>query len=202
MPNLRELIRDSKSVKKELVATTVRMTKEVNSFIEGLTEQLALSKQEVILKLIEEGIKIAQDELKLDESDNFDDNENCSFYLLNTNKRHNIDDQEVMIKRGIAAAYYDPWKYSINHIKKGDVVFLYGNGEGIVAYGKGTGNTIKEDKDGYKDECHYQQLESFTVLEKPLPAHEIRKILNGKVIFLRTMSSLSDGQKILDTLIS
>jgi len=197
MSNLRTLIKESKVAKKELVASTVRMPKELNSFIEELASHLFLSKQEMMLKLFEEGVAIAEDELKLKETDT-EERENCNFHILNTNKRNNIKDHEEILNRGIAAAFYDPWKYNIDRIKKGDVIFLYENGKGIVAYGKGTGKTIVEDKDGDKDECHCQQLENFTILKQHLPASEIKKILGRNVVFLRAMSGMPDGQKILD----
>ncbi len=196
MSTLRTLIRESKNTRQELVAATVRMPKELHSFVDELSEHLSLSKQEVLLKLIEEGASIARDELKLDVAD--EEQENCSFHILNTNKRHSIDDHERMLKDGIAAAFYDPWKYNIDRIKDGDIVFLYGNGVGIVAYGRGTGNTLVRDYDGDKDECHYQELRDFKLLSAPITASEIKKILNRSVVFLRAMTGIQDGQKVLD----
>lgn len=77
-------------------------------------------------------------------------------------------------------------------------MFLYENGKGIVAFGMGTGETLKTDHQGNIDECHYQKLSDFVRLDRPLPAAEIRKILGRNVVFLRTMSGAPDGQKILD----
>lgn len=195
MSDLKNLIKESKAIKKELVASTVRMPKELYSFIEGLADYLTLSKQEVTLKLIEEGVKIAEEELKLNE---YEEVENSSFHILNTNRRHDTNDHEYMVKNGIAAAFYDPWKLNIDRIKKGDTVFLYENGVGIVAYGKGSGVTLTADRYDDKDECHYQELGDFKVLDKPIPAGEIKKILGRNVVFLRTMSGMPDGQKVLD----
>jgi predicted DNA-binding protein len=205
MSSLRTLIKETTAAKrleasKELIASTVRIPKELYSSIDELAEQLSLSKQEMLLKLIEEGVSIAKDELKLNE---IEDTVNSDFYLLNTNKGNNNKDQEIMIREKIAAAFYDPWKKNINRIKKGDVVFLYENGVGIVAYGKGTGDTLIMDHEGNKDECHYQKLEGFTLLEQPLAARDIKKTLGrNNVIFLRTMSGISDGQKILDKILN
>lgn len=195
MSDLRSLIKESKVIKKELVASTVRIPKELNSFIEGLADHLTLSKQEVMLKLLEEGIKVAEEELNLNE---YEEVENSDFHVLNTNRRHDVNDHDDMVNNGIAAAFYDPWKHNIDRIKKGDIVFLYENGVGIVAYGKGSGKTLKKDRYGDKDECHYQELLDFYVLEKPISAAEIKKILSRNVVFLRTMSGMPDGQKILD----
>ena len=195
MSNLRNLIKESKSMKKELVASTVRMPKELYSFIEELADSLTLSRQEVTLKLIEEGVKIAEEELRLNE---YEEVENSTFHILNTNRRHDINDHVYMVNNGIAAAFYDPWKLNIDRIKKGDTVFLYENGVGIVAHGKGSGVTLTQDRYSDKDECHYQKLLDFKILEKPMSAAEIKKILGRNVVFLRTMSGMPDGQKVLD----
>ena len=53
-------------------------------------------------------------------------------------------------------------------------------------------------RDGNKDECHYQELTDFTVLEKALTAAKIKMILGRNVVFLRTMAGMPDGQKIID----
>lgn len=197
MNDLRNLIKESKTIKKDLVASTVRIPKELHSFIEGLADQLTLSKQEVMLKLIEEGVKIAEDELKLDTYEELDNN---AYHVLNTNRRHDVNDHDHMLENGIAAAFYDPWKLNIDRIKKGDVVFLYENGVGIVAYGKGSGITLKKDRYGDKDECHYQELTDFNILEKPMSASEVKKILGRNIVFLKTMSGMPDGQKIIDVI--
>ena len=200
MGSLRSLIKESKVAKKELIASTVRIPKELNSFIEDLSEHLSLSKQEVMLELLEEGASVAEDELKLNSLE--EEIENNNFHILNTNKRHSITDHDNMVKNGIAAAFYDPWKFNINRIKRDDIVFLYANGVGIVAYGKGTGNTLIKDYDGDKDEYYYQELEEFIVLKKPVSAGEIKKSLGRNVVFLRTMSGMPDGQQVLDKIIS
>jgi hypothetical protein len=54
------------------------------------------------------------------------------------------------------------------------------------------------DHHGKKDECHYQVLEGFTILENPLSAAAIKKVLERNVVFLRTMSGMPDGQKVLN----
>lgn len=192
MSDLRSLIRKSKAIKKELVASTVRIPKELALFIEGLSEKLNLSKQEVTLKLIEAGVEVAEKELESE------DVVNSAFHVLNTNRRHDESDHDYMLNNGIAAAFYDPWKFNIDRIKKGDTVFLYENGVGIVAYGIGSGNTLKKDRYDDKDECHYQELSDFKKLVKPLSAAKIKKILGRNVVFLRIMSGMPDGQKIID----
>ena len=197
MSDIKSMIRESKKAKSELVATTVRIPKELQLVIEDLAEYLSVSKQDVMLKLIEEGVKVAEEAITEDE---IDDKVATNFYVLNTNKKHDLNDHKEMITNGIAEAFYDQWKFNIDKIQKNDTVFLYENGVGIVAYGKGSGETLKKDHYGDEDECHYQKLINFSILEAPLSAAKIKKILDRKVVFLRVMSAMTDGQKILDAI--
>jgi len=198
MNDLRELIRGSRVSKKELVGTSVRLTKETHSFIEGLAEQLSLTKQETIVQLIEEGRRIAEAELRLDEPDDGNEIKNSKYILLNTNKRNDTDDEKTMLEWKIAAAYYGKWKWEIDKLNKGDMIFLYSNGKGIIAYGEATGDTLVENKYGDEGECHYQYLNKFMELDKPISAQKIRDTLGYQVVFMKTMIPLSHGEKLLN----
>lgn len=206
MNDILSLIESSKKIKKESVASTVRIPESLHAFIETLAYDLELSKQEIMLKLLEQGAKAAQEALaeiekkelvELDAAEKFEPKGAAGFHVLNTNKANSDEDSEWMISKGIAAAFYDPWKWNINRIKANEVVFLYENGKGIVAYGRGTGEVKARDHHGDKDECHFQELGEFKILEKPLSAAQIKKILERNVVFLRTMSAMPDGQKVL-----
>lgn len=76
-------------------------------------------------------------------------------------------------------------------VREGDLALLF------RGYGRGTGEVKTRDYHGDNDECHYQELEGFKILEKPLSAAEIKKILDRNVVFLRAMSAMPDGQKVL-----
>lgn len=214
MSKLLELIKESKKAKKEeVVANTLRLPAKLNSTVDGLADQLSLSRHETLVHLVQAGADLALAALHLDEPEVNEDaaqktappqaqqgTKGCSFYLLNTNRRHGIEDHERMLRDGVAAAFYEPWKLEINRIKKGDVVFLYANGTGIVAWGTATGEVQVEDYNGDPDETHYQKLDGFTVLKKPLPASEINKLLDRNFVYLRTMSEMRDGHKVLERL--
>ncbi|MCK6250544.1 MULTISPECIES: hypothetical protein [Pseudomonas] len=202
MNDIISLIENAAKTKNDLASASIRMPKELYSFIEGLADQLDLSRQETMLKLLEKGVEAAKAALKLDDKEqaavDIELLEPSSFHLLNTNKRHSLEDHDRMLSEGSAAAFYAPWKYNIDRIKKGDVVFLYENGKGIVAFGQGTGETEKREHRGYIEECHFQQLMDFTILDKPISAAEIKKAVQKNVVFLRTMSPMPDGQLLLN----
>jgi len=71
-----------------------------------------------------------------------------------------------------------------------------------VAYGKAIGNTLVKDHNGDKNECHYQELEEFIVLKKPLSAKEIKQVLGRNVVFLKTMSGVPDGEQIFEQILN
>lgn len=194
MNKLKELIAQSVAKNKTMSPVTVRVPGEVLSFVEEFSENFMLSKQEVLLTLLEAGIAAAKVEL---ENRKEPSELTGDFHILNTNKANNDTDHPMMLTEGIAAAFYDPWKFNINRIKANDWVFLYENQRGLVAFGQGSGETLIRDHEGNSGECHYQKLNGFTVLANPIPAKEIKKILGRNQIFLRTMAAMPGGEKVL-----
>jgi len=192
---IQEMIKEAKQSKKELVPTTLRIPKDLSVFIDELAEYLSLSKQETMIRLLEDSVLVAKNELRVDVVDQVD--ENCGFHVLNTNKTNSLRDHEWMLREGVAAAFYDPWMNNIDRIKKGDKVFLYESGAGIVALGIGTGKTLVKDHEGDRDQCKYQMLVDFRVLASPLPPSQVKSILGRNVVFMRTMSGMPDGEKLL-----
>lgn len=201
MANFSDLIAQTNARNKELHSMTVRVPDVIKSFIDELTNNYGLSRQEVLLSLVESGRDVARAELdKLDKSVVQEPKENSvqkKFFLLNTNKGNGDEDQDFMLSRQAAAAFYAPWKHYIEEIKAGDVVFLYQNQVGIIAYGTGTGKIEKADHEGKKDECFYQVLDGFTKLDKPMKAADITSSLDTRPVFLKTLSPLREGDKLL-----
>ncbi|HTA84465.1 MAG TPA: phospholipase D-like domain-containing protein [Bacteroidia bacterium] len=123
------------------------------------------------------------------------------YYILNTNIKEGKPDEIEMLSRKKAAAYFDPWKNRINSLKKGDRVFLYSSGKGIIAMGEASGVTLQKEyqnKIQFKDEEHYQKLTSFKILSKPLSASQIKKLSNKGYIFRQVLFRIAkkDGEKI------
>lgn len=75
-------------------------------------------------------------------------------YIVNTNIAYSKTNYKEMLNESKAAAYGDK-KTSVNKIKKGDKVFLYHTGVGIIACGKAVSNyKVKENN----DEEHFIEL--------------------------------------------
>lgn len=135
------------------------------------------------------------------EEDVIEVEEGC--YILNTNIKNDPQNDIDMLAEKKAAAYFSPPKYKINKIQKGDKVFLYRSGEGIVAMGKGCGVTKKKDYKGYAEAEYYTHLDDFKILETPLKPSEIKKITGVNYRFMTTMFGVGqdNGNKIWDYII-
>jgi hypothetical protein len=116
------------------------------------------------------------------------------YYILNTNRSNHAEDDDAMLAEKKAAAYFSPWKFKIARLKKGDHVFLYRSGVGIVATGKATGKLKKTPYHGQRehaDEEYNMGLVDFIDVDPPLTAAEIKEISgNSGLVFRQTMFSL------------
>jgi hypothetical protein len=113
-----------------------------------------------------------------------------STYIVNTNLTHDKKCELDMLENKKCAAYNKPWKFYIDQIEAGDIVFLYSNATGIIARGIATGITEIADYDD--DEEHYMNLDRFEVFgKKPVTAATMREIVYDDLIFNQTVTSLS-----------
>ena len=115
------------------------------------------------------------------------------YYLVNTNRTHRPSEERRMLRHSQLSAQYGP-KKRIDLIKKGDIVFLYRNIEGVVAYGIADGNLIIGDFEGHKDEQHFMHVDRFRIIKPPIKPSEITKFSNRMastgVFYARTVSPL------------
>lgn len=123
------------------------------------------------------------------------------YYILNTNIQGGEEDEIDMLKKQKAAAYFEPWKYKIEQIKKGDRVFLYRSGVGIIAKGIGSGVVDKlpyRGQEKWKNEEYSTKLNKFKTLSKPIKASEIKGISGVNYVFMQTMFSIDKetGEKL------
>lgn len=123
------------------------------------------------------------------------------YYILNTNIQAGEDDEKDMLENEKAAAYFEPWKFKIEQIDKGDKVFLYRSGIGIIAKGIGTGQIEKSYYQGdpkYPNEEYSMKLKNFKILDHPISASEIKSISGVNYVFMQTMFSIDKetGEKL------
>lgn len=116
------------------------------------------------------------------------------YYVLNTNISNSPQDHDDMLSNGKASAYFDPWKLKIGRLKRGDVVFLYQSGVGIVAYGEADGKLVKGPYHGdasHPDEEYSMKLLRFQRVTPPLGAAEVKKVTGTNHVFMSTMFGLA-----------
>ena len=119
-----------------------------------------------------------------------------SYYLVNTNLKNDIQDDADMISGKKVAAYFEPWKYKITRIRRGDVVFLYRNGQGVAAFGKADGKLIKGAYHGdlkHADEEFFMKLTGVNLVDPPMTAAELKDITGKQLVFMQTMVSLDEA---------
>ena len=117
------------------------------------------------------------------------------FHVLNTNYNNDAEDHNDMLMNGKAAAYFDPWKLNIDRLSKGDKVFLYKSGVGIVAMGNASGNLKQAAYHGnpeHENEEHFMKLSDFRLVDPPVAATEIKRVTGEKHVFMRTMFSIGE----------
>ena len=125
------------------------------------------------------------------------------YYILNTNLANSEDDDHDMVENGKAAAYFDPWKRNIEKIGKGNTVFLYRSGQGIVGYGVADGQLRHREYQGdpeLADEEFYMKLTGYRILENPVPASEIKQVTGVNYVFMATMFGIDaeSGKRIVN----
>lgn len=116
-------------------------------------------------------------------------------YVLNTNDSNNKNSTDAMLKEHKAAAYYPGWREKIEKLQRGDTVFLYKSGSGIIAYGIANGKLEKKECDGNKDYEYYMHLDNFTVLTKPLTASKMKEVTKQGFPFRTTLFNISEECK-------
>ncbi|MBP9021238.1 MAG: hypothetical protein KBG01_06905 [Syntrophobacterales bacterium] len=115
------------------------------------------------------------------------------YYILNTNISNDQTDHDDILKNHKAAAYFDPWKYKIERLAKGDIVYLYQSRVGIVAFGKADGKLVKASYQGnpaHPDEEYYMKLLDFQNVKPPMTAADIKRITGVDYVFMQTMFGL------------
>lgn len=117
-------------------------------------------------------------------------------YIVNTNLTWSKTNYREMLDNNKAAAYGER-RYGIKNLKKGDTVFLYHNGIGIIAYGKVQSNKFKSRyHEGHKEEEYYVDLlfdwvvDPDTEPNKAVKAWQINKELSAQHAFRQTIFSI------------
>ena len=122
-----------------------------------------------------------------------------NYYILNTNYSNDPTDHEEMLKHQKAAAYFVPWKHKIERLSRGDQVFLYQSGRGIVACGYASGRLEKAPYQGnpeWADEEYSMALTRFQLVDPPLSASDMKTISERNFFFNKTMYPIDEDSAV------
>lgn len=181
-----DFIKDKSQQNLRTESVTLRLPTLLLGEIDDLAVTLNVNRQELLYEFVFEGLETAlviyEAEQNKPSQDAIDDEPTTSlrYFMLNTNKRHDPKEHHEMILNGTAAAFCDPWKHKINKLRKGDTVFLYENGVGIVGFGQASGQL---EMNGEK---HQQKLNNYERVS-PMHAREVKKLIGHNMVFLQTM---------------
>jgi hypothetical protein len=206
-----ELINLRQQQDEKMEAITVRIPVSYVTHLDELSSSLDVTRQALVTQMIKESVDdaLALYEKKQNKPEPIPEGEEgpgtLRYFILNTNKRHDVDSHRDMVTNGVAAAFCDPWKYQIERIREGSVVFLYENGVGIVGTGIAPRDVEKVAYGGVAEDAYRKKLIGYRKV-KPLNAREIKreikKVGGGNLVFLRTLFEVPAeyGQKIQESL--
>ncbi|MGE6531755.1 MAG: hypothetical protein FHK79_19195 [Pseudomonas sp.] len=180
---------------------SIRLPTNVSNQLDELSLTLDRSKSYLLLEFIKAGIKETNALLEERYSNPSQPEErdpsdflNRKHFMLNTNYNRDKQAHFSMLKNQEAAAFCKGWKEYICQLSKGDTVYLYQSGVGVVASGIVSGELEKHDYAGTPEDKYSKALEDFRVGFKAISAKEFKDITNGGANFRRTMVELTQGQ--------
>ncbi|OOR99961.1 hypothetical protein B0187_03905 [Haemophilus paracuniculus] len=184
------------------ITLSLRLSVKDDLILQELADTWETTRQDIINDLIQEYIIKEWNEKRSADrvaNDEFDNSSTTNYFLLNTNKANDIADHDFMIKQKVAAAFEDGYKEKICRIKKGDYVFLYASGQGIVAYGQAASEEVeKMHHYGVENKTFFKKLDNFTDLsEQPIKARQVKSVLGRSFPFAQTLAQIIDGDKLL-----
>jgi len=118
------------------------------------------------------------------------------YYIVNTNLAWRPTAYLDMLNQQKAAAYGGR-KFSIKRIKKGNTVFLYQNGVGVIAYGKTTDHYQTLGDDEIYVPVHFEwKIDPDKESDKAISAGEINTAMESQYSFRQTVFSIQEKMAI------
>lgn len=118
------------------------------------------------------------------------------YYLINTNKKADPTgyDEKTMLDEKIVSLYFEHYKQRINKLNEGDMVFLYSNGKGIIAFGKVHGETQIRDyrSEKFKDEEYFRHLSDFKLLKRPITVAMVKNKVGKKMPVYKSIAEINE----------
>lgn len=184
----------------EMQSISIRILNKTLNEIDEIASEIGQTRSDIFTAFIDGGL----DELKKQLGDEKKPNGQIDpdstsdtlsrYFLLNTNFGNSKSDHYKMIEEGEASAFYNWRKEYIQQLRAGDHIFLYQSGYGVCGYGIASGDLVKRDHEGNKNECYSMKLNGFISGFKPITAKTCKDISNSNIVFRHTMILMSKEQ--------
>lgn len=211
MPELKEILKNSlfnQVDDSSSAPISIRIPTILNNELDELSLSLDRSKSSLISEFIKAGVVTANellkehslisDEMKEQLINQREDSAvgflDSKAFMLNTNYNNDVETHFYMVKNQEAAAFCKGWKEYICQLSKGDKVYLYQSGVGIVAYGVVDGDLLKSEHYGVADDKYAKPLKDFKTGFKAISARRFKELTGGGANFRRTMIELTSVQ--------
>lgn len=180
---------------------SIRLPTNLSNELDELSLTLDKSKSYLLLEFIKAGIKETNALLEerysnppQAEERDAGDRINNKYFMLNTNYNNDEETHFNMLRLQEAAAFCKGWKEYICQLSKGDTVYLYQSGVGIIASGTVSGGLEKNEYGGIEEDKYSKALDNFKFGFKAVSAKQFKDITGGGANFRRTMVELSSSQ--------
>lgn len=123
--------------------------------------------------------------------------EEQGYYIVNTNLTWSDSDYKDMLSQQKAAAYGSR-RFGIRNISKGDTVFLYHSGSGVIAFGNAVDSYKTTYHKGHKEEEFFiplkfeWQVDPDSEPERAIRAWEINRKLGSQYSFRQTVFAIPE----------
>lgn len=178
-------------------ALSIRLKASLDNQLDELSLTLDQSKTTLVSWFIEAGIEELNYLLcKTNQYDAVTENDDRphKIFMLNTNFNNDEETHYNMIRNQEAAAFHKGWKESILRLSKGDIVYLYQSGVGIVARGIVSGELEKGVRDNIENAKYSKKLSNFEMGFKAISAKQFREITGGGTNFRMVLVELNNDQ--------
>lgn len=124
------------------------------------------------------------------------------YYFGNTNRQKGSRYEIEMLDQHKFSAY-GTTKEHVLQIEKGDIIFWYASGIGVIGGGIADGVSYKKESDGKLEYEFFQHLTSVRFFIQPLPYRKLIKLIPDLRVLNGTLLKLNatDGEKLWNYLI-
>lgn len=183
-----------KERKQRPIPVSVPLSVELTATLDGIRDYIGVTREDIALYCIKESLENMLETFSyLQDSEynvlDYDDygNEEQKFFIINTGRAHNADMPEKIFSEKTVTFSGESWSEACAKIRKGDVIFFYENGRGLVAHAISNGSNGE-----------ILAFEAVSMLKEALHPDILNDIFRGRAPFFSPVLRIKKGPEILD----